>query len=215
VTFSICVREPGEEPTFATAVATDAPAVGAFAPCVSHDGVISTQAFVNVRLGRRGIDLLSDLAVGDAVDGLLAQDEYTENRQVHGLDARGNAYGYTGDGCDGWCGHRVLADAGITAAGNMLVGGETLDAAVDAYRGAAGAVGERLLAALEAGRDAGGDERGHTSAALQIKAPETTAYHDLRVDEHETPVDELRRVYEAARTASDGFSEDSKGRIFD
>jgi uncharacterized Ntn-hydrolase superfamily protein len=215
VTFSICIRETGESPTFATAVATDAPAVGAFAPCVSHDGVISTQAFVNVRLGRRGIDLLPDLAVGDAVNGLLAQDEYAENRQVHGLDARGNAYGYTGDGCDGWCGHRVLEGAGITAAGNMLVSGETLDAAVDAYRDADGEVGERLLAALEAGRDAGGDERGHTSAALKITAPETTAYHDLRVDEHETPVAELRRVYEAARKASDGFSEESKGRIFD
>lgn len=215
MTFSICVRDPGEEPTFATAVATDAPAVGAFAPCVSHDGVISTQAFVNVRLGRRGIELLPDLALDDAVDGLLAQDAHAENRQVHGLDTRGTAYGYTGDGCDGWCGHRVLGDAGITAAGNMLVGGETLDAAVAAYRDADGAVGARLLSALEAGRDAGGDERGHSSAALKIKAPATTAYHDLRVDEHASPIEELCRVYETAREASDGFSEDSKGRIFD
>jgi len=214
MTFSICVSEPGDEgQTFATAVATDAPAVGALAPCVSHDGAISTQAFVNVRLGRRGIDLLPDLAVGDAVDGLLAQDDHSELRQVHGVDARGNAYAHTGDDCDEWSGHRAESD--ITAAGNMLAGPETLDALVETYRETDGPLGERLVDALAAGRDAGGDDRGHSSAALYVKAPETTAYHDLRVDYHETPIDELREVYAAAREASEGFSEGSKHRIFE
>ena len=227
MTFSICVREdgagedeqagegPDRTPTFGVAVATDAPAVGALAPCVSHDGAISTQSFVNVRLGRRGIALLPDLAVDDALPGLLEQDDHHELRQVHGVDFRGNAYGFTGDDCDGWAGHRVAEDEGITAAGNMLVGPDTVDALVETYRGSEGPVGRRLLDALDAGRDAGGDGRGHTSAAIVIKAPKTTAYHDLRVDEHETPIAELRRVYEAAREASDGFSEDSKERIFD
>jgi uncharacterized Ntn-hydrolase superfamily protein len=227
VTFSICVREdgagedeqagegPDRTPTFGVAVATDAPAVGALAPCVSHDGAISTQSFVNVRLGRRGIALLPDLAVDDALPGLLEQDDHHELRQVHGVDFRGNAYGFSGDDCDGWAGHRVAEDEGITAAGNMLVGSDTVDALVETYRGSEGPVGRRLLDALDAGRDAGGDGRGHTSAAIAIKAPKTTAYHDLRVDEHETPIDELRRVYEATREASDGFSEDSKERIFD
>jgi len=216
MTFSICVRVPGEAgPTFATAVATDAPAVGALAPCVSHDGAISTQSFVNVRLGRRGLVLLDDLALDDAVDGLLAQDDHSDLRQVHGVDARDTAYAFTGDGCEEWCGHRIAADDGITAAGNMLANGDTLDALVETFRDAEGTVGERLLDALEAGRDAGGDKRGHSSAALRIKAPRTTAFHDLRVDHHETPIDELSRVYEAARAASDGFSEASKERIFD
>ncbi|PSQ07621.1 DUF1028 domain-containing protein [Halobacteriales archaeon QS_5_70_15] len=231
MTFSICVREDGDGErnggesgdgaagsagaTFGVAVATDAPAVGALAPCVTGDGAISTQSFVNVRLGRRGVTLLPDLAVDDALPGLLEQDENASLRQVHGVDFRGNAYAFTGGDCDGWAGHRVEEDEGITAAGNMLVGRETVDAPVAAYRASEGAIGERLLAALAAGREAGGDERGHTSAAIAIKAPKTTAYHDLRVDEHETPIAELARVYEAAREASDGFSEDSKGRIFD
>ncbi|MFB6117978.1 DUF1028 domain-containing protein [Halosegnis sp.] len=211
MTFSICVREPG--PTFGVAVATDAPAVGALAPCVSHAGAISTQAFVNVRLGRRGIDLLADLAVEDALTGLLAQDEHSDLRQVHGVDARGSGFAHTGEDCDEWAGHRV--EETVTAAGNMLAGPETLDALVETYRDADGLIGERLIAALAAGRDAGGDDRGHSSAAIAIKAPETTAYHDLRVDHHETPIAELQRVYAAAREASDGFSEESKHRIFE
>lgn len=218
MTFSICARvelTDTAEPTFATAVATDAPAVGALAPCVSHHGAISTQSFVNVRLGRRGIALLTDIGVGDALKGLLTQDDRSDLRQVHGVDARGNAFAYSGENCDGWFGHRVREDQGLTAAGNMLVSGDTLDAAIDAFEATGGAVGERLLAALEAGRDAGGDKRGHHSVAILIKAPKTTAYHDLRVDHHETPIDELRRVYEATVEASDGFSEDSKSRIFD
>jgi uncharacterized Ntn-hydrolase superfamily protein len=214
MTFSICVRvEDGDGVIFGIGVATDAPAVGALAPCVSRNGAVSTQSFVNVRLGRRGVALLPDLAVDDALAGLLAQDEHSELRQVHGVDTRGTEYVFTGDDCDPWAGHRVTDNA--TAAGNMLTGPETLDALLSTYDEATGPVGERLLAALAAGRDAGGDERGHSSAAIAINAPETTAYHDLRVDYHETPIAELHEVYEAAREASDGFSESSKHRIFE
>lgn len=215
MTFSVCVREETDDGTaFGIGVATDAPAVGALAPCVSHQGAISTQSFVNVRLGRRGIVLLSDLAVDDALEGLLAQDDHSDLRQVHGVDARGNAYAFSGENCDEWFGHEVHEAKGVTAAGNMLTGEETLSAAVEGLDEGTDTV-ERLINALAAGRDAGGDKRGHSSAAVKIKAPRTTAYHDLRVDHHETPIDELRRVYEAAKDVSDGFSEESKSRIFD
>lgn len=219
MTFSICVRVPSEEhsagdgPAFAIGVATDAPAVGALCPYVSHEGAVATQSFVNVRLGRRGIDLLPDLAVDDALPGLLEQDDHSELRQLHGVDRRGNEFAFTGEECDEWCGHEVRD--GVTAAGNMLATGDTLPAVIDAFEDAEGRIGERLLDALAAGVEAGGDKRGHSSAAVLIKAPKTTAFHDLRVDEHDTPVAELRRVYEAAVDASDGFSEESKERIFD
>jgi len=219
MTFSVCVRERRDrEPVFGVGVATDAPAVGALAPHVSHEGAISTQSFVNVRLGRRGIELLGDVPIDHALEGLLAVDDHSQNRQVHGLDARGNAFAFSGDNCDGWFGHRVREDDGVTAAGNMLTGGETLDAAIAGYEESAGDRDDtvaRLVDALAAGTDAGGDERGHSSAAVLVKAPKTEAYHDLRVDHHEEPVAELRRVHRAAKAASEGFSEDSKGRIFD
>lgn len=221
MTFSVCTRiqagdhDAGEGPAFAVAVATDAPAVGALCPYVSHEGAVATQSFVNVRLGRKGIRLLSDLAVDDALPGLLEQDEHSDLRQLHGVDYRGNCFAFTGENCDAWCGHRTNAEDCITAAGNMLTGEETLEAAVDALRESDGRLVERLLDALDAGVEAGGDKRGHSSAAVLVKAPKTTAYHDLRVDEHDDPVAELRRVYQAAFDASDGFSEESKERIFD
>jgi uncharacterized Ntn-hydrolase superfamily protein len=219
VTFSLTTRIPSDEhdagdgPAFAVAVATDAPAVGALCPYVSHDGAVATQAFVNVRLGRRGIELLPDLAVDDALSGLLEQDDQAENRQLHGVDRRGNSFAATGENCDEWAGHETRD--GITVAGNMLATGDTVTAVADGFQESDGSIGERLLDALDAGVSVGGDKRGHTSAAILVKAPKTTAFHDLRVDEHETPVQELRRVYEAATDASDGFSEESKGRIFD
>ena len=219
MTFSICARVPaeahqaGEGPAFGVAVATDAPAVGALCPYVSHEGAVATQAFVNVRLGRRGISLLNDLAVDDALPGLLEQDKHSDLRQLHGVDRRGNSFGYTGENTEGWSGHEVHDD--LTVAGNMLATGETLSTVAEAFQEREGHVGERLLDALDAGVEIGGDKRGHSSAAIRIKAPHTTAFHDLRVDEHESPVAELRRVYETALEASDGFSEESKNRIFD
>ena len=222
MTFSICVREETNDgPTFGVAVATDAPAVGALAPCISHDGVISTQSFVNVRLGRRGVALLPDLGVDDALAGLLEQDDYSHLRQVHGLDARGNAFAFSGDGCDGWFGDQVHEERDVTVAGNMLVGEATLDALVEGFEvredesDGDDDIVSRLIDALAAGKEAGGDKRGHTSAAVLVKAPRTTAFHDLRVDAHEEPIAELRRVYETTKAASDGFSESSKERIFD
>ncbi|MFB6127994.1 MAG: DUF1028 domain-containing protein [Halolamina sp.] len=221
MTFSLCARiaaadhDAGDGPAFAVAVATDAPAVGALCPFVSHDGAVATQAFVNVRLGRKGIRLLDDLAVGDALSGLLARDDHSANRQLHGVDDRGGTFAFTGDDTDPWSGHQVYDDVGVTVAGNILTGEETLGAAAEAFIESDDAIVARLLEALAAGADAGGDERGHSSAAVAVKAPQTTAYHDLRVDEHETPIAELRRVYEAAVDASDGFSEASKARKFD
>jgi uncharacterized Ntn-hydrolase superfamily protein len=227
MTFSVCTRIEGSEGTsFGIGVATDAPAVGALAPFVGERGAICTQSFVNVRLGRRGIDLLSDLAVGGALSGLLTQDERSDLRQVHGLDARGDAYAFSGENCEEWFGHQVEEEKGITAAGNMLANGETLDAAIEALDGEVegetdedteAELTDRLIDALAAGVEAGGDKRGHSSAAIAVWVPETTAYHDLRVDHHDTPVKELRRVHDAARARSEAadFDEDSRSRIFD
>ena len=233
MTFSVCQRiETSRGIVFGIGVATDAPAVGALAPYVTEHGAVCTQSFVNVRLGRRGVDLLPDLAIDDALRGLLAQDDRSDLRQVHGVDARGNAYAFAGENCEGWFGHRVDEECGITAAGNMLETGETLVVASDVLREGGGMdaeeraeaepemvtggeFSERLIDALAAGKEAGGDKRGHTSAAISVWAPETTAYHDLRVDHHETPIQELRRVHGATRARSDEFGEDTKSRIFD
>jgi uncharacterized Ntn-hydrolase superfamily protein len=247
VTFSLTAAVPaaahghGDGEAYVVGVATDAPAVGALCPFVSEHGAVATQAFVNVRLGRRGVALLEDLGVESALGGLLERDPDSALRQLHGVDGHGGTFAATGDDTDPWAGHEVRPDRRVTAAGNMLVGPDTLSAAADAFLdpgaatagpdptaadvderppGAVGpdrerALGERVLDALAAGQAGGGDERGHTSAALAVWAPSTTAYHDLRVDAHADPVAELRRVYRAGRAAPHGVRADSKSRIID
>lgn len=240
MTFSICVREPdptdegGEseasvdsdggvddggyaEANFGVAVATQAPAVGALCPFVTREGAIATQAFVNVRLGRRGVELLGDMAIEDVLEGLLAEDDDAADRQVHGIDARGRTYGFTGEGTEGWSGHELYPDRGLTTAGNMLMNGpETLETVADAYTEAEGSLAERLVAALEAGVETGGDKRGHSSAALLVSEPEPSGYHDLRIDHAEDPVSELKQVRDAAKAYMDDMesSENGKSRSY-
>jgi uncharacterized Ntn-hydrolase superfamily protein len=113
---------------------------------------------------------------------------------VHVLGAQGAAAAHTGVDCIEWCGHRQ--GDGYSAAGNMLVGAEVLEATVDAYLETAGQpLAERLIAALAAGERAGGDKRGKQSAALRIHADEDHAMLDLRVDDHAEPIEELARLY--------------------
>src|SRR5690606_6303267 len=94
-----------------------------------------------------------------------------------------------------WAGHRT--GDGVIAAGNLLAGGETVDAMMARYHDTPdGTLGDRLVAALEAGQEAGGDRRGRISAALLVAREGAWPWIDVRVDSHQQPVSELRRIYE-------------------
>jgi len=194
-TFSIVARDPIG--AFGVAVATARPSVGSLVPFVSPAGAIATQARVNTELGRRGLALLEQgVPVQIALRALLAEDADREIRQIHGVDGT-RVFCHTGARCVSWCGHH--AGDGFTVAGNMLAGPQVIAAMVEAYGAARGEqreLSECLLAALEAGQNAGGDKRGKQSAALLVASPEPRMYHNLRVDEHAAPVAELRRIYE-------------------
>ncbi len=143
-----------------------------------------------------GIELLAEGVAPEVVISRLTDaDEGRAQRQLHLIGARGRGAAHTGKQCIDWCGHRVHDD--FSVAGNMLVGTDVLDATVAAY--AAGArlpLAERLLAAMDAGERAGGDKRGKQAAALRIHGDEDYPRLDLRVDDHEEPLAELRRLYE-------------------
>lgn len=198
-TFSIAARSPRGD-AFGIAVCTAVPAVGALVPWVSLSGAIATQSYINSDLGRHGIALLEKgVPIHTALGALLEADEGRAHRQVHGVDALGNTFAFSGDECVDWYGH--IQGDGYTIAGNMLVGEETIRAMADAYEGAPkdGDFAENLLLALEAGQAAGGDKRGKQSAALLVAASEPAFYHNLRVDDHPDPVAELRRIFELTR----------------
>lgn len=194
-TFSITARCPTTG-DLGVAISTAVPAVGQRCPHVRVNvGAIATQSRTNIMLGINGLKLLElGLTPERALGALLEEDKERDHRQVAAVDALGRCFGYTGTKCVDWAGH--IVGEGFVAAGNMLVGHETLESMVESFRQSEGELSGRLLAALEAGQSAGGDKRGRVSAALLVASVEWKRYHDLRVDDHPNPVVELRRIYD-------------------
>lgn len=197
-TFSIAARYPAAN-VFGAAVTTGTVSVGATCPYVSEAAAVVTQAFTKTSHGREGVArAASGERVDDVLSALLDADTHAAFRQVHGVGVD-SEFAFTGEECTEWCGHRVGTD--YTVAGNILVGPDVIDATATAYESTDGDMAERLVSALEAGEEAGGDERGELSAALLIHAPEPEFYHNLRVDLSETPVADLRELLGEARRA--------------
>jgi uncharacterized Ntn-hydrolase superfamily protein len=195
MTWSIVARDA--DGSFGVAIASRFFAVGAL--CVHTRravGALSTQALMNPLYGPAGMAMLAEgIAPEEVVARLTGADEGQGQRQLHVIGAQGRAAAHTGKHCIDWCGHRVHDD--FSVAGNMLVGTDVLDATLAAYvAGARLPFAERLIAAMEAGERAGGDKRGKQAAALRIHGDEDYPRLDLRVDDHDEPLAELRRLHE-------------------
>ncbi|KAB1185148.1 MULTISPECIES: DUF1028 domain-containing protein [Haloferax] len=197
-TFSIAARDPDTN-TFGAAVTTGTVSVGATCPYVSATGAAVTQSYTKTEHGR---DAVARADAGERIDDafadLLAADDYAAYRQVHGVGVD-SEYVFTGDECVQWAGHRVGDN--YTVAGNMLAGSDVVDATADAFESTDGDMAEQLVAALEAGEAAGGDDRGEMSAALLVHAPTPEFFHNLRVDLADDPVGDLRTLLAEARRA--------------
>jgi uncharacterized Ntn-hydrolase superfamily protein len=177
-------------------------AVGALCPFAEAEvGAVATQSFVNPRYGPDGLAFLREgLSAEEAVERLTAADEGREQRQLGIVDREGRAATYTGQRCFAWAGGRT--GAGYAAQGNILVGEETVDALAATFEAAAGLpFVQRLIECLGAAQAAGGDRRGQQSAALIVVQKDggyaglSDTLVDLRVDDHERPIEELRRIY--------------------
>jgi uncharacterized Ntn-hydrolase superfamily protein len=163
-------------------------------------GAIATQAYANPRYGPEGLALLREgLSAGEVVERLTAADDGRDHRQVGVVDSQGRGASFTGDECMDWAGGRT--GDGYAAQGNILVSAETVDAIAETFERAQGTLAERLLDCLDAAQAAGGDRRGQQSAALLVVERDggyaglSNEVVDLRVDEHERPLEELRRIY--------------------
>jgi len=167
-------------------------------------GAVATQSFVNVSFGPRGLALMrGGKPPADALRELIASDPGEAVRQVALIDTKGRVAVHTGARCIAWAGHAT--GEGFSAQANMMEGDRVVAAMGAAFEKTAGALAERLLAALEAAQAAGGDIRGQQSAALKVVAgtrtgdPSRDVLVDLRVEDHPTPIAELRRVYDVHR----------------
>jgi len=197
MTWSIVARDATG--AFGVAVASRFFAVGALCPHARGGvGALSTQALINPMYARPALDLLSEgVPPAEVVRLVTAADDGRESRQLHAVDAAGRTAAHTGSGCIPWCGH--IAGAGFSVAGNMLAGAQVVGETAAAYEARADLpFAERLLAALAAGEDAGGDKRGKQGAALLIYTTEEYPFLDLRVDDHAEPIAELNRLYETS-----------------
>ncbi len=199
MTWSIVTHDPATG-AFAVAVATRAFAVGASCPFVRAGiGAVSTQSMTNRYLGPAILDAMArGIAPAAAIEGALAGDDGKHLRQVHAVDRHGRTAAWTGDNCVMWCGSASAPH--VSVAGNMLAG-EAVVADTLAAMAAPSTLDlpERLMRAMEAGEAAGGDRRGRQSAAMVLTTTEDFPDLNLRVDDHATPLPELRRLLEVWR----------------
>lgn len=204
MTLSLVARDP-ETGRLGVAVATCALAVGRAVPWARAGvGAVATQATTYRAYGARGLSLLADgLRPEEALAKVRADDPDPSQRQVGMVDTAGRTAAWTGRGCLSACCH-VTGD-GFTAQGNMLASRSVIPSLVEGYQAATGTFGERLLAALAAAQEAGGDLRGQQSAALLIVGPTRRpepwedVLVDLRVDDACEPVAELARLLRLQR----------------
>jgi uncharacterized Ntn-hydrolase superfamily protein len=163
-------------------------------------GAIATQAYANPRYGPNGLELLRQgLSAEEVVERLTSEDDGRDHRQLGIVDGQGRAATYTGSECMDWAGGRT--GEGYAAQGNILVNKETVDAMADTFESSSGPLAVRLIDCLAAAQEAGGDSRGQQSSALLVVerdggyARMSDTVVELRVEDHERPIEELRRIY--------------------
>ena len=215
-TYSIVARDPktGE---MGVAVQSHYFSVGPIVPWAEAGvGAVATQSLVLVDYGPKGLELMKKgMTAKQALDALLKADSTNKGRQVAMVDAKGNVAAYTGSEC--------IPDAGdvqgnqFSCQANLMSNATIWPSMKAAFEKAQGDLAERLMQALEAAEKAGGDIRGRQSAAIVVVKGEKGANPwdnvvvNLRVEDHDHPLVELRRLLRLRRAynledAGDNFT---------
>lgn len=198
-TFSIVARD-AETGRMGVAVQSHWFSVGPIVPWAEAGvGAVATQSLVKISYGPGGLALMREsLSPDQALSALLANDEGREVRQVAMIDARGRVAAHTGTKCIAAAGHYVGDSFSVQA--NLMLNDGIVPAMRRAYETTRGDLADRMLAALEAAQAAGGDIRGRQSAAMIIvsgerqPSPWEGRVLELRIEDHKTPVKELKRL---------------------
>jgi len=218
-TYSIVAADP-EAGECGVAVQSKFLAVGAFVPWARGGiGAVATQAFAEITYGNRGLEMLeSGLSPQDAIDRLTESDDMRSHRQVGIVGADGSSASYTGDECFE---HAVsVTGANFAAQGNILSNPHVPEAMANTFRGSSGRLADRLLVALTAGEEAGGEKRGVESAALLVVKPgggyggNHDRWLDLRIDHSNNPIEDLSGLLEL-HTLYFGRTEEGELLAFD
>jgi uncharacterized Ntn-hydrolase superfamily protein len=196
LTFSIAARCP-RTGQLGVATSSKALAAGALVPYVRAGvGAIASQSFVNPYIGIDGLQMLQKGASAEeTLSRLVETDSGRDLRQAAVVDTQGKTAAFTGKQCIPWAGHHP--GDGYVCLGNILTGEAVVESMARAFENSVSEdLADRLIKVLEAGQAAGGDRRGRQSAGIVVVGEEEYPLCDLRVDDHEDPIDELRRVFE-------------------
>ncbi|MDX8343229.1 DUF1028 domain-containing protein [Rossellomorea sp. YZS02] len=215
MTYSIVGYDP-EEKEWGIAVQSKFLGVGSVVPFAKAGvGAVATQSYANTSYGPHALQLMSEgKTAEEALEIITKDDPERPLRQVGLIDAGGNPATFTGEGCYDWAGGQTGKH--FAAQGNILVDKNTVKAMAETFESTTGSLAERLLQALNAGQEAGGDSRGMQSAALLVVKENggyggfNDRYIDLRVDDHTSPIKELKRVYQLHQLY---FKESDAGRV--
>jgi uncharacterized Ntn-hydrolase superfamily protein len=199
VTYSIVARDP-DTGEMGVATQSQAFAVGSSVPfALPGHGVIATQSMAEPMYGSVGLDLLQGgFTAQEVLTALSSVDPQPERRQVAVLSVTGDLAAYTGSSCVEAAGH-LIGDTCVALA-NMAASPLVWESMVERYENSGGPLAQRLLNALQAAEDAGGDFRGRRSAAIMVIRPSTTGHPwhdmavDLRVDDSADPVAALAEL---------------------
>src|ERR671911_536983 len=227
-TFSIVAFDPATN-ELGVGVQSRAFGAGAAVPYAKPGvGAVATQASANRQYGPKAIALLEQgLTVEEVVKRITDEDPGRDTRQVAVIDTKGRSAVYTGrrviernsDPKDpvhlgGFAGH--ISGANFSVQGNTLASVEVVKAMAAAYEHGKGSMAERLMDALDAGQAKGGDTRGMQSAGILVVRPlppnSTNTVErivDIRVDDHENPFKELRRLLQMTQGVPNRLSEQS------
>lgn len=203
-TYSIVAYDP-ETGECGVAVQSHWFSVGSVVPWAKSEiGAVATQSFVDPSYGPLGLTLMqAGKLPHEALDALLTADPSRETRQVAMIDTNGNVAVHTGSRCIAEAGH--IQGENFSVQANMMGSNRVWPAMEEAFVTADGDLADRLLTALEAAEDVGGDVRGKQSAALLVVRGCSTGRSwrdtkfDLRVEDHVTPLEELRRLLRISR----------------
>lgn len=198
-TFSIVARDPatGE---LGVAVQSHWFSVGSTVPWAEAGvGAVATQSFVDPSYGKNGLEgMRAGKSAPDTLKELLSKDEGRDVRQVAMIDSQGRVDAWTGKNDIQAAGHVVGENFSCQA--NLMLNDKVWPAMAQAFKNTKGDLAERMLAALDAAQGVGGDIRGRQSAAIIVVTGKPTGQawkdriFDLRVDDHEEPLKELRRL---------------------
>jgi uncharacterized Ntn-hydrolase superfamily protein len=200
MTFSIVGYDPVEK-EWGIAVQSKFLGVGAVVPFAKAGvGAVATQSYANTAYGPQALELMAaGKSAEEAMELITKDDPDKEMRQVGLIDANGQPATFTGTYCYDWAGG--VTGEHFAAQGNILVDENTVKAMADTFTSTQGSLAKRLLAALGAGQEAGGDSRGQQSAAILVVKEKggyggyNDRFIDLRVDDHQQPIKELIRLY--------------------